>query len=327
MALHSSLLSADVAIDLGTENTLVFVKDRGIVLDEPSVVAVGATDGEIIATGHRAKEMIGRTPRDVRAIRPLRDGVIADLWAAERMLGEFLRPSRGVFRRRGARAVVGVPSDTTQVERSAVACIARLANVSRVDIVEETYAAAVGAGLSVSDPYGRMIVDIGAGTTDVAVISLDGTVFSHAERVGGSTLDEAIITYMKRRHGLVIGETTAERVKIRLGSACPLPVADSCAVTGRSLHTGAPATVLLSDAEVRETIAQPVDLIVRAVRTALERVPPELSADIFEEGLHLTGGGALLRGLTSRLEHETGLRATLVDEPLAAVALGAGKML
>lgn len=325
--LFRSFLSDEIAIDLGTRNTLVYVKGRGIVLDEPSVLAINSITREVVAVGREAREMLGRTPRDIEAIKPLQGGVVASLWATERMLKHFLDKVRRKWTLPGGRAVIGVPGDSTTVERRAVHQAAQAANLPNVSLVEEVLAAAIGAELPIEEPYGRMVIDIGAGTTDIAVISLAGIVSSSAVRVGGNNLDESVSQHVKRRHKVLIGEATAERVKIALGSAWPVGDDETIEVMGRSLLNGLPKTVEVSSEEIRRAIGEPVSRMIDAVRYALDKTPPELSADIYDRGLVLTGGGSLLRGMVQRLEDETGLQVRRVDEPLAAVVLGTGRML
>jgi rod shape-determining protein MreB len=320
------LWSRDLAIDLGTANTVVYAQGRGIVLDEPSIVAVNQATDRTEAVGHEAHAMLGRTPDGISTIRPMRDGVIADFDAAERMLSCFIRKAQGQTWRR-TRVVIGVPSGITQVERRAVVESARRARASEVHLVDEAMAAAIGAGLPVTDASGSMVVDIGGGTTDIAVISLSGLVYDASVRVAGHHMDEAITLFMRRRHGLLIGERTAEQVKITLGSAWPLEEPTEMEVRGRCLREGRPRIVMVSDAEVREALADPLRTIVSAIRTALDCVPPEIAADISDRGLVVTGGGAMLRGLDERLRQETGVPVLVADEPLTSVVLGAGRML
>ena len=320
-------LSTDLAIDLGTANTCVYAPGRGIVLNEPSIVAFDTVHSRIEAVGSAAKEMVGRTPGNVVAIKPLRDGVIADFEAAERMLTYFVRKAHSRSHWVRPRVVIGVPAEITQVERRAVQESAMRAKASEVYLVDEAMAAAVGSGLPVTEPTGNMIVDIGGGTTDIAVISLAGIVYSKSVRVAGNEMDEAIIEYMKKAHALLIGERTAEQVKIEIGSAAPVDPPLSLEVKGRHLTEGVPRTVGVTDQEIRGALSETVNVIVRAVRDALERTPPELAADVFERGIVLTGGGALLRGLDERLRQDTGLPVIVAEDPLSSVVLGAGKML
>src|SRR5512134_1581242 len=322
-----SLFSHDLAIDLGTANTCVFARGAGIVLNEPSIVAVNNVTDQIEAVGNEAKEMLGRTPGNITAIRPMKDGVIADFEAAEKMLGHFIKKAhrRKSFVR--PRVVIGVPSEITQVERRAVKDSAYRAKASEVHLIEEGMAAAIGAGLPITEASGSMIVDIGGGTTDIAVISLAGIVYSRSVRVAGNAMDEAIINYVKKEHDLLIGERTAERIKMELGSAAELPSRKEMEVKGRHVLEGKPTTIMINDHEVREALAEPVRQMVQAVRDALERIPPELSADVCDRGIVLSGGGALLQRLDERLRQETGLPVQVAEDPLSAVVLGAGKML
>jgi rod shape-determining protein MreB and related proteins len=322
-----ALFSNDLAIDLGTANTCVFARGKGIVLNEPSIVAVNNVSDQIEAVGNEAKEMLGRTPGSITAIRPMRDGVIADFDAAERMLGYFIKKAhkRKTFVR--PRVVIGVPSEITQVERRAVKDSAYRAKASEVHLIEEGMAAAIGAGLPITEAAGNMIVDIGGGTTDIAVISLAGVVYSRSVRIAGNAMDEAIFNYVKKEHNLLIGERTAERIKIELGSAAPPVRQQTMEVKGRHVLEGKPTTITLHDGQVREALAEPVRQIVQAVRDALERIPPELSADVCDRGIVLSGGGALLQNLDERLRKETGLPVQIAEDPLSAVVLGAGKML
>src|SRR5580658_4850999 len=300
------LLGRDMAVDLGTANTLVYVRGRGIVLNEPSVVAVNVKDGRPLAVGAEAKRMIGRTPSHIQAVRPLKDGVIADFEICEKMLRYFVQR---VQTRRWARprVIICVPSGITGVERRAVMEAAVNAGARKAYIIEEPMAAAIGAGLPVHEPSGSMVVDVGGGTTEVAVISLGGIVTSKSVRVGGDELDEAIISYVKKQHSLALGERTAEEIKITLGSAFPLREELYAEVRGRDLVTGLPKVLVVSTEEIRKAIAEPVSAIVDAVKTTLDNTPPELAADIIEQGIVLTGGGALLQGLAARLHHETSM--------------------
>ncbi len=319
--------SSDLAIDLGTANTLVFVAGKGIVLNEPSIVAVNRNTGEIVGCGLEAKEMLGRTPTNIVAIRPLRDGVIADFKMAERMLNYFIQKAHKRKSLVHPRIVVGVPSETTEVEKRAVLDSAYRAKASEVFLVEQAMVAALGAGLPVTEPCGNMVVDIGGGTTDIAVISLSGIVYSRSIRVAGNQLDDAIMDYVKKKYNLLIGERTAEKIKIEIGSAAPLEAPLTTEVKGRDLLQGLPKTVVLKDEEIREAVSDCVSSIVSAVRAALERTPPELSGDITDRGIILTGGGALLKRLDMRIRTETGLPVLIADEPLASVVLGTGRML
>jgi len=320
------LLSHDIGIDLGTANTLVNVKDHGIVLREPSVVAVRAGTNEVLAVGDDAKRMLGRTPGNIVAIRPLKDGVIADFEVTEAMLRHFIKKVSGK-RRTHPRVVIAIPSGITEVERRAVKESAEQAGAREVYLIEEPMAAAIGVGLPVQDASGNMIVDIGGGTTAVALISLSGIVYARSVRTAGDDLDEAVISYMKRAYNLMIGERTAEDIKIRIGSANVLPKETSMEVKGRDLVSGLPKTISITSQEVRDAMADPVAAIVDAVRTTLERCPPELAADLVDRGLVLAGGGALLRGLDRRLREETGLPVHVAEDPLSAVAEGTGKVL
>lgn len=320
------LLSNDIGIDLGTANTLVNVKDHGIVLREPSVVAVKAGTNEVLAVGDDAKRMLGRTPGNIVAIRPLKDGVIADFEVTEAMLRHFIKKVSGK-RQSHPRVVIAIPSGITEVERRAVKESAEQAGAREVYLIEEPMAAAIGVGLPVQDASGNMIVDIGGGTTEVALISLSGIVYARSVRTAGDDLDEAIISYMKRGYNLMIGERTSEDIKIRIGSANNLPKETSMEVKGRDLVSGLPKTITISSQEVRDAMADPLTTIVGAVRTTLERCPPELAADLVDRGLVLAGGGALLRGLDKRLREETGLPVHVAEDPLSAVAEGTGKVL
>src|SRR5215207_1347528 len=325
--LLSGLRSNDLAIDLGTANTLVYAKGRGVVLSEPSIVAINKVTNAVEAVGKEAKEMLGRTPGNIVAIRPMRDGVIANFEVTEKMLQHFIRKAHNGKTWVSPRVVIGIPSEITQVERRAVEDSAYRAKASEVYLVEEAVAAAIGAGLPITEPQGSIVVDVGGGTTDIAVISLGGVVYSRAIRVAGNEMDEAITQYIKRKYNLLIGERTAEAIKIELGSGFPLDEPLSMDVRGRNLIEGIPKTITISDEEVREALDNAVASIVQAVRVALEKTPPELSADIVERGIVLTGGGALLKNLDKRLSIETGLPVSIADDPLSSVVLGAGKML
>jgi len=319
--------SNDIGIDLGTANTLVYVKDHGIVLREPSVVAVKAGTSEVLAVGDDAKRMLGRTPGNIVAIRPLRDGVIADFEVTEAMLRHFIHK---VHNRRGMvrpRVVIAVPSGITEVEKRAVKESAAQAGAREVYLIEEPMAAAIGVGLPVQEASGNMIVDIGGGTTEVALISLSGIVYSRSVRVAGDELDEAIMQYMKRAYNLMIGERTAEDIKIRIGSAYPMAKETTMEVKGRDMVAGLPKTITITSQEVREALLEPLNTIIDSVRVTLERCPPELSADLVDRGLVLAGGGALLRGLDKLLSEETGLPVHVAEDPLSAVAEGTGKVL
>lgn len=322
-----SIFSSDLAIDLGTANTCVFARGQGIVLNEPSIVAVNTNNDQIEAVGTEAKEMLGRTPGSIAAIKPMRDGVIADFEATERMLGYFIKKAHGGRRLVRPRVIIGVPGDITQVERRAVKESAYRAKVSEVHLVEEAMAAAIGAGLPITEAAGNMIVDIGGGTTDIAVLSLAGIVYSKSVRIAGNAMDDAIANYVKREHDLLIGERTAERVKMELGSAWPLHQYKEMEVKGRHVVEGRPKTIILNDTQIRDALAEPVRQIIHAVRNGLERIPPELSADVCDRGIVLSGGGALLQNLDERLRRETGLPVSLAEDPLSSVVLGAGEML
>jgi len=315
-----------MAVDLGTANTLVYVRGRGIVLNEPSVVAVDMKDGKPLAVGAAAKLMIGRTPSNIQAIRPLKDGVIADFEICEKMLRYFIHR---VHQRRFAkpRMVICVPSGITGVEQRAVMEAAEFAGARKAYIIEEPMAAAIGAGLPIHEPTGNMVVDIGGGTTEVAVISLGGIVTSQSIRVGGDELDDAIVDYVKKEFQLALGERTAEEIKIQMGSAYPLQQEMQAQIRGRDLVTGLPKTVVISTEQVRQAIEVPVQAIVDAVKVTLDRTPPELSSDLMEQGIVLTGGGALLNGLATRLEVETNMPIIVANDPLNCVALGSGMCL
>ena len=322
-----SLFSSDLAIDLGTANTCVYARGKGIVVNEPSIVAINKVNGRVEAVGKDAKDMLGRTPGNIVAIKPMKDGVIADFEVTEKMLTYFIKKAhqRNVLVR--PRIVIGVPSEITQVEKRAVKDSAYRAKASEVYLVEEAIAAAIGAGMPITEPSGNMIVDIGGGTTDIAVISLAGIVYSKAVRVAGNEMDDAIIQYIKKTYNLLIGERTAEAIKMEIGSAYPLEKPLTREVKGRNLIEGVPRTVTIDDSEIRESLSECVATIVNAVRVALERTPPELSADISDRGIVLTGGGALLKNLDKRIREETGLPVSIADDPLASVVLGTGKML
>jgi rod shape-determining protein MreB len=322
-----AIFSNDLAIDLGTANTCVFARGQGIVLSEPSIVAVNRVNDRIEAVGTEAKAMVGRTPGSITAIKPMRDGVIADFDAAEKMLGYFIRKAHGRRRFVRPRVVIGVPSQITQVERRAVKDSAYRAKASEVHLIEEGMAAAIGAGLPITEASGNMIVDIGGGTTDIAVISLAGVVYSRSVRVAGNAMDEAISNFVKREKDLLIGERTAEIVKMELGSASLQPMRKEMEVKGRHVLEGKPVTVMLNDEEIREALADTVRQIVVAVRNALEQTPPEISADIYDRGITLSGGGAFLRGMDERIHNETGVPVQVAADPLSSVVLGAGKML
>lgn len=319
--------SNDIGIDLGTANTLVFVKDHGIVLREPSVVAVHQTTKKVLAVGDEAKRMLGRTPGNIVAIRPLKDGVIADFDVTEAMLRHFITKAHNHRRLVRPRVLIAVPSGITEVEKRAVKESAARAGAREVYLIEEPMAAAIGVGLPVQDAAGNMVIDIGGGTTEVALISLSGIVFSRSVRVAGDELDEAIVNYMKRAYNLMIGESTAEAIKIKIGSAYKMEKETTMEVKGRDLVAGLPKTITISSQEVREALLEPISTIVDSVRITLERCPPELSADLVDRGLVLAGGGALLRGLDKLLQEETGLPVHVAEDPLSAVAEGTGKAL
>jgi rod shape-determining protein MreB len=320
-----TFLGRDMAVDLGTANTLVYVRGRGIVLNEPSVVALNTNNGQIVAVGVEAKRMIGRTPGNIVAVRPLKDGVIADFDVTERMLRYFIQKVHRRTHLAKPRLVVAVPSGITGVEQSAVKEAGHQAGARRVYIIEEPMAAAIGAGLPIHEPTGNMVVDMGGGTTEVAVISLGGIVTSQSIRVGGDELDQAIITFGKKEYSLMLGERTAEEIKMAIGSAFPAEDEPHAEIRGRDLVSGLPKTVVISAAEVRKAIEEPVNLVVDAVKNTLDKCPPELAGDVMDRGIALTGGGALLRGLESRIREETGMPVQVADNPLDSVVLGTGK--
>src|SRR5881398_1225474 len=325
-SVFSSLFGRDMAVDLGTANTLVYVRGRGIVLNEPSVVAVNVKDGRPLSVGAEAKRMTGRTPSHIQAIRPLKDGVIADFEICEKMLRYFIHKVHGPRKLAKPRMVICVPSGITGVEQRAVQEAAEYAGARKpAYIIEEPMAAAIGAGLPVHEPTGNMVVDIGGGTTEVAVISLGGIVASQSVRVGGDELDDAIVNYIKKEYSLLLGERTAEEIKMAIGSAFPMPDEPHAEIRGRDLVTGLPKTIVVSSEEIRKAIEEPVNHIVDAVKTTLDKCPPELSGDVMDRGIVLTGGGALLKGLDERLKHETGMPIHIADRPLHSVAMGAGK--
>ena len=325
------MLSVDMAIDLGTANTLVYVKGRDIVLNEPSVVAIAQIKGRnhVLAVGDEAKMMLGRTPGNIQAIRPLRDGVIADFEVAEEMIKHFIRK---VHNRRSfvsPQVIICVPSGSTAVERRAIEDSAESAGARRVFLIEEPMAAAIGAGLPVTEPTGSMVVDVGGGTTEVAVLSLGGIVYSRSVRVGGDKMDEAIIAYIRRNHNLLVGEGSAERIKKQIGSACLPEDGDGAVmeIKGRDLMNGVPKELVISERQIAESMADPVGAIIEAVKVALEHTAPELAADIVDKGIVLTGGGALLGNLDFVLRHATGLPVSIADDPLSCVAMGTGRCL
>jgi rod shape-determining protein MreB len=316
----------DLAIDLGTANTCVFARGHGVVVSEPSLIAFNTVTGSVEAFGAAARDMLGRTPGYLRAVRPIKEGVIADFDAAEKMLTHFIRKAqRGVWRR--PRVVIGVPTEITPVERRAVKDSAYRAKASEVHLVDEPMAAALGAGLPIGDPAGNMIIDVGGGTTDIAVISLTGVVIGRSVRVAGDAMNEAIAHYLRKRHDLLVGERTAEEIKIKIGSATPLDNPLRMEVKGRHIGQGIPKRIEITDAEVREALAEPLKVILRSVRETLDQIPPELSADIYDRGIALCGGGSLLKNLDRRIRDETQLPVQLVEDPLYSVVNGAGKML
>jgi rod shape-determining protein MreB len=321
------MFSSDLAIDLGTANTLVYARGKGIVVNEPSIVAINKNTGEVEAVGKEAKEMLGRTPGNIVAIKPMKDGVIADFKVTEKMLNYFIQKAHNRKMLVHPRIVIGVPSEITQVEKRAVMDSAYRAKASEVHLVEQAMVAAIGAGLPITEPSGNMVVDIGGGTTDIAVISLSGIVYSRSVRMAGNQMDEAIMNFMKRKYNLLIGERTAEQIKVEIGSAYPLEKPLTMEIKGRNLIEGVPKTITIDDSEIREAVAECVSTIMNAIRVALERTPPELSADISDRGIVLTGGGALLKNLDKRIREETGLPVSIADDPLCSVVLGTGKML
>ena len=325
------MMSADMAIDLGTANTLVYVKGRGIVLNEPSVVAIINSRGKkkVLAVGQEAKEMLGRTPGNIEAIRPLRDGVIADFEVAEEMIKHFIRKVHNRRTFASPQIIVCVPSGSTAVERRAIQESAESAGARRVFLIEEPMAAAIGAGLPVTEPTGSMVVDVGGGTTEVAVLSLGGIVYSKSVRVGGDKMDEAIIGYIRRNHNLLVGEASAERIKHSIGTACPPEdgTGEAMEIKGRELMNGVPKEIMITQRQIAESLAEPVGAIIEAVKVALENTAPELAADIVDKGIMLTGGGALLHNLDEVLRHATGLPVSIAEEPLKCVALGTGRTL
>jgi rod shape-determining protein MreB len=322
-----SIFSSDLAIDLGTANTLVYARGKGIVVNEPSIVALNKNTNEVEAVGKEAKEMLGRTPGNIVAIKPMKDGVIADFKVTEKMLNYFIQKAHNRKMLVHPRIVIGVPSEITQVEKRAVMDSAYRAKASEVYLVEQAMVAAIGAGLPITEPSGNMVVDIGGGTTDIAVISLSGIVYSRSVRMAGNQMDEAIMNYLKRKYNLLVGERTAETIKMEIGSAYPLDKPLTMEIKGRNLIEGVPKTITVDDSEIREALSECVSTIMNAVRVALERTPPELSADISDRGIVLTGGGALLKNLDKRIREETGLPVSIADDPLCSVVLGTGKML
>jgi rod shape-determining protein MreB len=319
--------SSDLAIDLGTANTLVYIRGRGIVLREPSMVVVDDRNGRIQAVGLEAKGMLGKTPANIRAIRPMKDGVIADFEITEKMLQYFIKKTRTGNQFLKPRIVIGIPSEITEVERRAVRDAALRARANEVFLIEQAMAAAIGADLPITEPGGNMIVDIGGGTTDVAVISLSGIVIAKSVRVASNEMDEAIIQYIKKKYNLLIGERTAEQVKIKIGSAFPLDEPLEMEIKGRDLTYGIPKTLNINDSEIREALEGVVQTVIEVVKNTLEKTPPELAADIVDRGIILCGGGALLKNLDKRLREETSLPIFIADDPLSSVVLGAGKIL
>ncbi len=320
-------ISSDIAIDLGTSNTLIYLKGKGIVLNEPSIVALNPNTGKIQAVGNVAKEMLGKTPSNIVAVKPMRDGVIADFECAEKMLEYFIMKGGGRNSILRPRIVIAIPTEITQVESKAVKEAAMRTKASEVHLIYQPMAAAVGADLPIDEPAGNIIVDIGGGTTDVAVISLYGIVISQSIRVAGNEMDEAIIQYIKKKYNLLIGEKTAEMIKIEIGSAYPLDEPKSMEIKGRDLKDGIPKTIVVTDSEIREALRDVVDTIVECIRSVLEKTPPELAADIVDRGIVLTGGGALLKNLDKKIREETSLPVFLTEDPLKTVVLGTGKVL
>jgi rod shape-determining protein MreB len=319
--------SNDIGIDLGTANTLIYVHGQGIVLNEPSVVAVESASGKVVAIGKRAKEMLGRTPGEIKAIRPLRDGVIADFEITEKMLSSFIKK---VIRHKylmKPRILISVPSGITEVEKRAVRDSAENAGAREVYLIHEPMAAAIGVGLPVDQPSGIMIIDIGGGTSEIAVIALYGIVNNRSIRIAGDEINEAIVIYLKKNYNLLIGELTAEEIKMRIGSAFPMEREESVEIKGRDLVAGVPKNMKISSAQVREALTEPIEAIIEAVRLSLEATPPELASDILDRGIVLTGGGALLRGFAKRIRHETNLPVYVADDPMTCVARGTGVVL
>ena len=321
------LFSNDLAIDLGTANTLIYVRGKGIVLSEPSVVAVKKGTSIVLKVGREAKEMVGRTPASIVAVRPLQDGVIADFDITEAMIRAFIVRIHNRKTLVRPRIVIGIPSGITQVEKRAIRDSAEQAGAREIYLIEEPMAASIGAGLPIHEPSGNMIVDIGGGTTEVAVISLAGIVYSQSIRIAGDEMDEGIIQYLKRKYNLLVGERTAEHIKIQAGSAYPFNEPRKIEIKGRDLMDGIPKTMTVTDSDIREALHDPIYAIVDAVKTALERTPPELAADIAEKGIVMTGGGSLLHGLDTLIGLETHLKMTIAEDPLSCVVLGAGKVL
>ena len=322
-----SLISNDIGIDLGTSSVLVYIKGRGVVLKEPSVVAVNKDTGKVMAYGEDARLMLGRTPENIAAVRPLRQGVISDYTLTEQMLRHFIDKAVGRRTLRKPRVSVCIPSGATEVERKAVEDATYHAGAREVTIIEEPVAAAIGAGIDISRPQGNMIIDIGGGTSDIAVIALDGPVVSESVKVAGDDFDEAIIRYMRKKHNLLIGERTAEDIKVNIGCASKRPENITMEVRGRNLVTALPKTVVVSSDEIMDALLEPATMIVNAVHNVLERTPPELAADIYERGIVMTGGGALLYGLDKLMQEKTGINCVLAEDPLTAVAIGTGKFI
>ncbi|MGQ9618052.1 MAG: rod shape-determining protein [Candidatus Aminicenantia bacterium] len=323
----SGKLSSDIAIDLGTSNTLIYSKGKGIVLNEPSIVAINPSNGKVQAVGITAKEMLGKTPSNIIAVKPMRDGVIADFECAEKMLEYFIMKGCGRNTILRPKIIIAIPTEITQVESKAVKEAAMRAKASEVHLVYQPMAAAIGAELPIEEPAGNIIVDIGGGTTDVAVISLYGVVISRSIRVAGNEMDEAIIQYLKKKYNLLIGEKTAELIKIEIGTAYPLEESKSIEIKGRDLKDGIPKTIVVNDSEIREALSDVVEAIIECIRSVLEKTPPELAADIVDRGIVLTGGGSLLKNLDKRIREETMLPVFLTENPLTTVVLGAGKLL
>jgi len=321
------MFSNDLAIDLGTANTLIYVRGRGIVLSEPSVVAIKKGTNQVLKVGKEAKEMVGRTPASIVAIRPLQDGVIADFDVTEQMIRQFIVKIHNRKALVRPRVVIGIPSGITQVEKRAIRDSAEQAGAREVYLIEEPMAAAIGAGLPIQEPSGNMVVDIGGGTTEVAVISLAGIVYSQSIRIAGDEMDEAIIQYLKRKYNLLVGERSSETIKIQIGSAYPFEEPRKMAIKGRDLVEGIPKAITVTDSDIREALHDPIYAIIDVVKTALERTPPELAADIADKGIVMTGGGSLLHGLDTLIALETHLQVALAEDPLSCVVLGAGKVL
>jgi len=322
-----SIFSSDLAIDLGTANTLVYARGKGIVVNEPSIVALNKNPNEVEAVGKEAKEMLGRTPGNIVAIKPMKDGVIADFKVTEKMLNYFIQKAHNRKMLVHPRIVIGVPSEITQVEKRAVMDSAYRAKASEVYLVEQAMVAAIGAGLPITEPSGNMVVDIGGGTTDIAVISLSGIVYSRSVRMAGNQMDEAIMNYLKRKYNLLVGERTAEQIKMEIGSGYPLDKPLTMEIKGRNLIEGVPKTITVDDSEIREALSECVSTIMNAVRVALERTPPELSADISDRGIVLPGVGAQLKNLDTHIREEIGVPVSVADDPLYSVVLGTGNML